>query len=290
MCCSTWPYFADIGDFANAGDLHLSLRDSVAKNIVSTTVSSFGYDRFLALGSTKLGDGSLLYAGEFNTYNGPWVTSEDVRKFSGLLRYSQGTATDGFSATAMAYTNNWNSSDQVALRAITTGQIGLFGELDPTDGGDTSRFMLSARLAQSDDVGMWKANAYLVKETMDLFNNFTWDTTDPVNGDQFHQLDKNGAGAQPRSCLPTELSCTTEDRYGSSRRERVRANGYVGTWPIATTRCLQRPRRFRGKQHRRDQAADRCDRGLRPRHLGSRTDISLQGCFYTWGNSGPEPY
>ena len=87
----------------------------------------------------------------------------------------------------MAYTNNWNSSDQVALRAITTGQIGLFGEIDPTDGGDTSRFMLSTRFAQSDDVGLWKANAYLVKETMNLFNNFTWFTTDPMNGDQFHQ-------------------------------------------------------------------------------------------------------
>jgi hypothetical protein len=61
------PYFADIGDFANAGDLHLSLRDSVPKNVVSITVGGFGYDRFLALGSTKLGDGSLLYAGEFNT-------------------------------------------------------------------------------------------------------------------------------------------------------------------------------------------------------------------------------
>ena len=27
------PYFADVGDFASAGDLHVSLRDSVDKNI-----------------------------------------------------------------------------------------------------------------------------------------------------------------------------------------------------------------------------------------------------------------
>ena len=215
------PYFADIGDFANAGDLHLSLRDSVPKNIISTTVGSFGYDRVLALGSTALGAGSLLYAGEFNTYNGPWVTAEDVRKFSGLLRYSQGTATDGFSATAMAYTNNWNSSDQVALRAITTGQIGPFGELDPTDGGDTSRFIFSTRFAQSDDAGLWKANAYLVKETMNLFNNFTWDTTDPVNGDQFHQLDDRiygGVGASHTETgtlfnRPTETVFGVQSRY-----------------------------------------------------------------------------
>ena len=214
------PYFADVGDFSTAGDLHLSLRDSTEKNIVSTTVGSFGYNRLLALGSTKVGDGSLLYAGEFNTYNGPWATAEDVRRFSGLLRYTQGTATDGFSATAMAYTNNWNSSDQVALRAITTGQIGRFGELDPTDGGDTSRFMLSTRLARSDDAGLWKANAYLVKETMNLFNNFTWDTTDPVNGDQFHQLDDRvyaGVGAS-RTVNGTLLNRPTETVFGVQSR------------------------------------------------------------------------
>ena len=183
------PYYADVGDFDNAGALNISLRDSIGQNIQSVTAGSFGYTRSLSYGSTKLGDGSLLYAGEFNTENGPWDTAEDLRKFSGLLRYSQGTATDGVSATAMAYANNWNASDQVALRAITTGQIGPFGEIDPTDGGDTSRFMLSSRFAHSDDNGMWKANAYVVKYTLDLFNNFTWFTTNPTLGDQFHQSD-----------------------------------------------------------------------------------------------------
>ena len=226
------PYFADVGDFANAGDLHLFLRDSVPQNIVSATVGSFGYDRFLTLGSTKLGGGSLLYAGEFNTYNGPWVTGEDVRKFSGLLRYSQGTATDGFSATAMAYTNNWNSTDQVALRAITTGQIGLFGEIDPTDGGDTSRFMLSTRFAQSDDLGLWKANAYFVKYTLNLCNNFTWFTTDPMNGDQFHQHDDRiyGGGGVSRTINGTLFSRPSRNpfrRANPLRRHRCQPGQHL---------------------------------------------------------------
>ena len=80
----------------------------------------------------------------------------------------------------MAYANSWNSSDQVALRAITTGEVGLFGEIDPTDGGDTSRFMLSTRFAEPDENGLWKANAKIVKYTLNLFSNFSWFTTDPV--------------------------------------------------------------------------------------------------------------
>jgi opacity protein-like surface antigen/outer membrane receptor protein involved in Fe transport len=215
------PYFADVGDFASAGDLHIGLRDSVDKNIESVTIGSFGYDRYLALGSTKLGDGSLLYAGEFNTYDGPWTNPDDVRKFSGLLRYSQGTATDGFSATAMAYSNMWNATDQVALRAITTGQIGPYGAIDPTDGGDTSRYSLSARIAQSDAGGLWKANAYVVKYEMDLFNNYTWDLTDPVDGDQFHQHDDRvytGVGASRTidgtfGNMPTETVFGVQSRY-----------------------------------------------------------------------------
>ena len=39
---------------------------------------------------------------------------DDMQKFSGLLRYSQGTATDGFSASAMAYSNIWNTTEQNA--------------------------------------------------------------------------------------------------------------------------------------------------------------------------------
>ena len=215
------PYWADVGDFENAGNLHINLRDSVEQNIESVTVGSFGYQRYLSLGSVKAGDGNLLYAGEFTGYNGPWTNSDDMNKFSGVLRYSQGTATDGFSLTGMAYTNTWNSTDQVALRAYTTGQIGLYGELDPTDGGDTSRFSLSGRVAQTTDDGSWKANAYLVKYTMDLWNNYTWDTNDPVNGDQFHQHDDRvyGGGGASRTfagtfgSLPTETVIGVQSRY-----------------------------------------------------------------------------
>jgi opacity protein-like surface antigen len=215
------PYWADVGDFENAGNLHINLRDSIEQNIESVTVGSFGYQRYLTLGSTKAGGGTLLYAGEFTGYDGPWTNSDGMNKFSGVLRYSQGTATDGFSLTGMGYTNTWNSTDQAALRAYTTGQIGLYGELDPTDGGDTSRFSFSGRVAQTTDDGSWKANAYLVKYTMDLWNNYTWDTNDPVNGDQFHQHDDRvyGGGGVSRTfvgtfgSLPTETVIGVQSRY-----------------------------------------------------------------------------
>jgi len=40
------------------------------------------------MGSTRIGDGTLLYAGEFGRYNGPWDNPDDMRKLNGVLRYS----------------------------------------------------------------------------------------------------------------------------------------------------------------------------------------------------------
>jgi hypothetical protein len=230
---------------------------------VSATVGSFGYDRFLTLGSTALGGGSLLYAGEFKTYDGPWVTGEDVRKFSGLLRYSQGTATNGFSATAMGYTNNWNSTDQVALRAITTGQIGRFGEIDPSDGGDTSRFMVSTRFAQSDDLGLWKANAYFSKYTLNLWNNFTWFTTDPMNGDQFHQHDDRlyGGGGASRTINGTLFGRPTETLFAARTRYRTIRRAFCRRQLSVQSFRARRRRRLAMVQSDRQQSSS-CSAGL----------------------------
>ena len=182
------PYFADEGDFASVGSVHVGLIDRT-RGLAQVSAGSFGYRRLLGMDSAKVGDGALLVAGEIGAYNGPWSNPDDVRKLNGLVRYSQGTATDGVSVTGMAYVNGWNSTDQVPQRAIAAGYLGRFGSEDPSDGGNTNRFALSGRLAQSDDLGSWKANAYVVKSQLDLFNNFTYFLSDPVLGDQFHQHD-----------------------------------------------------------------------------------------------------
>jgi len=183
------PYFADEGDFASAGSVHIGLIDSVPKAIAQLTAGSFGYRRFFGMDSAKVGEGNLLIAAETAHYDGPWTTPDDMQKRNALMRYSQGTATDGFSITGMAYANRWTSTDQVPERAITSGQLGRYDSEDPTDGGKTNRFALSGRIAGTDDAGAWKANAYVVKSQLDLYNNFTYVLKDPVLSDQFHQHD-----------------------------------------------------------------------------------------------------
>src|SRR5262245_4016688 len=184
------PYYADVGDFSSAGAVAIDYINKLPKNIVETTNGSFGYHRGLAAGSTAVGVGTLLAAVEGVKYNGPWDVPDNVRKLNGVLRYSQGTATDGFTLSAMAYSNGWNSTDQVAQRAVDQGVIGRLGTLDPTDGGTSSRFSLSSNWAQSSEYGQSKVNAYVINSSLRLYNKFTYFLDDPVNGDQFSQMDR----------------------------------------------------------------------------------------------------
>jgi hypothetical protein len=213
------PYFADEGDFASAGNLHIGLIDSVPKAIAQITAGSFGYRRIFGIDSAKLGAGTVLIAGETGSYDGPWVNPDDMRKLNGMVRYTQGTALDGFSVTGMAYSNKWHSTDQIPQRAVPL--IGRFGSEDPSDGGNTSRFALSARIAGTDDAGSWKANAYAVKSQLDLFNNFAYFLRNPVLGDQFHQHDDRvmtGANASRTlngtlAGLPMQTTFGVQTRY-----------------------------------------------------------------------------
>ena len=76
----------------------------------------------------------------------PGTCRTALRKLNGVVRYSQGTALDGFALTGMAYWAKWNATNQIPERAVAEGLIGRFGTLNPTDGGDTGRFSLSGPL------------------------------------------------------------------------------------------------------------------------------------------------
>lgn len=188
------PYFADEGDFSSVGAIHVSVIDSVARTMASITTGSFGYNRAFGVTSGKTGDGNLLVAAEANIYNGPWDDPDKLKKINAVVRYSQGTPDNGFSLTGMAYANRWNSTDQVPLRAITSGQIGLYGALDPTDGGNAERFSISGRYRDSDSKSATKVDFYAIKSKLNLWNNFTFFLSDPENGDQFHQNDDRVLG------------------------------------------------------------------------------------------------
>ncbi len=235
------PYFADEGDFSSAGTNHIDYRKSLDRGFWQATVGSFGYRRLLAAQSYTAGDGKLLAAFETSTYNGPWAVPDDVRKFNGLLRYSQGNADNGFSVLGLAYSNKWNSTDQVAKRAIDSGRIDRWGSLDPTDGGNSSRYSLSTRLTRTEGNARTEASAYVIRQNLTLFNNFTYFLDDPVNGDQFSQHDRRTVlGGQASHTVKGKVGIfDTENKFGIQLRRDDISLGLTKTlqrMPLSTVR------------------------------------------------------
>jgi outer membrane receptor protein involved in Fe transport len=184
------PYYADEGDFASAGAAHLTLANKLRENTASVSVGENQYYRSVVTGSTPLGAGNLVYGAELGHNNGPWVEPEAFHKSLGVLRYAQGASDDQFTVTGMFYKGAWHASNQIPLRAVQSGEIDPFGAIDPTDGGETSRYSLSAAMRKRTSDALFQANAYVVQSSLTLYNDFTYFLDDPVNGDQSRQTEK----------------------------------------------------------------------------------------------------
>ena len=184
------PYYASEGDFASAGAVSVRYADRLEHGIASLGFGQNGYRRAFLADSPQVGDGRLLYALEIFKNDGPFVHPDDYRKLNGVLRYSQGNDANGFNVTAMAYTANWNSTDQVPKRAVDSGVLSRFDAIDPTDGGKSRRYSLSGEWRSTDAAGSTKINAYAIRQRLDLYSNFTYFLDDPVHGDQFNQPDQ----------------------------------------------------------------------------------------------------
>ncbi|TDF42513.1 TonB-dependent receptor [Alteromonadaceae bacterium M269] len=180
------PYQAGDGDFSTAGSARFKLLDHAVDPFVSIEIGEFGYARAAFGNNFDTGRGHLLVGGEAQTFDGPWTNvEEDVEKFNALIKYTEQRDDSRFAVTFLAYDNQWNSADQIPLRAVEDGRIDRFATVDPTVGGDSSRYSLSFDWTSQ----AWASTFYVIQSELDLFSNFTYFLNDPVNGDQFEQVD-----------------------------------------------------------------------------------------------------
>ena len=181
------PYHAEDGDFSTAGSAHFYLANTFAKSMLQFEVGEDNYLRTVFAHDIALEqDDHLMIGVENHRYDGPWIDiKEDVQKNNALLRYVSKSSDSQLSVTFMGYENSWNSADQIPQRAVSNQLIDEFGSLDSDVGGESSRYSLSTNY----EVGNWILGAYIIDSQLDLFSNFTYFLDDPVNGDEFEQVD-----------------------------------------------------------------------------------------------------
>ena len=184
------PYSAREGDFASAGSASVTYANRLVRDVATVSVGQNGYRRTALAASKEAADGVLTYAVEALRNDGPFTRGDDYRKLNGVLRYSRGYANNGWSVTAMAYHGSWNSTDQIPERAVAAGTIGRFDALDNTDGGAARRVSMSSVWRRTTSDAASQVNAYLIRNQLDLWSNFTYFMDDPEHGDQFAQPDR----------------------------------------------------------------------------------------------------
>lgn len=175
------PYSAENGDFATAGAVAFETADHLHGDGLQAWAGENDYYR--AVGSKTLSQ-NVLVAADYSTSRGAWSNPEDLKKINLLGRAIVG----GWSITALAYDADWNATDQIPRRAVENGRLGYLDAVDTSDGGTTSRYILSAR--RRDLLNGLDSVVYVQRYRLDLFSNFTYFLEDPVNGDQFEQADQ----------------------------------------------------------------------------------------------------
>jgi hypothetical protein len=184
------PYSARDGDFASAGSASVTYANRLVRDVATLSVGQNGYARTAIAASKDAAGGALTYALELLHNDGPFTRGDDYQKLNGVLRYSRGYANNGWSVTAMAYHGLWHSTDQIPERAVDEGRLGRFDAIDDSDGGEARRYSLSGVWRRTTSDSASKVNAYIIRNQLDLWSNFTYFMDDPVRGDQFAQPDR----------------------------------------------------------------------------------------------------
>lgn len=232
------PYRADVGDFGSAGSGYFKTYDEFAHPFITTEVGPYNYLRGLVGGSFKLAGGTALGVVEGQTRNSAYLNKERLRHINAFAKWTGEVAGGTLRANLMGYHARFNSTDQIPLRAVQAGQIPRLGFVDPTDGGETTRFGLTANWNEKGDNPLHLL-AYAHYYNFRLYSNFTYFLDNPIDGDQFRQLDKRvvmGGRIDKTFAfnlgIPAELLVGAETRYDDIPRveiDHTKARQITGT-------------------------------------------------------------
>jgi len=203
------PFFGELGDLSTAGAAKFRFFDMLPQGIASVTIGEDNFYRGLLADTIDLSpapsgkaavsneQSGLTYALEYNYYDGPWQMPSNSERVNGFLKYFKQSGQDRFSLTAMAYTGEWQSTDQIPKRLIDDGTLNRFGNLDDTLGGDSNRYSLMGAWDGEHTNGRTHVDFYAGYYDLDLFSNFTYFLDNPdtpvdesITGNQFEQKDE----------------------------------------------------------------------------------------------------
>ncbi|MCC6462359.1 MAG: TonB-dependent receptor [Saprospiraceae bacterium] len=191
------PYYPGYGNLCTAGYVGFQTKNALEHNVLKITAGQF--NNFRTVGAFKLLDKpdaarpqNAYLATEYAYSDGYFDSPQAYNRFSAFLKYNAALSANTYlNASASTFTSRWDASGQVPERAVASAQIGRFGAIDDTEGGQTSRSNLNFRLTTAlPDGALLKNQLYYSQYAFELYSNFTFFLNDPVNGDQIRQKEQ----------------------------------------------------------------------------------------------------
>jgi hypothetical protein len=196
------PFSAEYGDFSALGVIHIRLKERLDDAwTLRAQGGSFGSYRTFAAWSPHQKNADSFVSWEHAYTDGPFkLPLHYVRdNFTGNSTFKLGDAQSlGFRFNAGR--NDFDSSGQIPLDLVDSGSLARFGYMDSSDGGKarngTGSVYFKKNLGANDTL---RVDGYVTRSLFDLFSDFTFFLSDPVNGDGIQQHDsrlQEGASAQ----------------------------------------------------------------------------------------------
>ncbi len=191
---STGPSNVREGNFATAGALHFKTMDRLNQNLIKTEYGSFGTFRTVGLIGLPEKESRNLngyFAGEFLGSRGYFEQPQQLRRLNLFAKFNgRLSSRTAFKVNLSWFQSKWDASGQIPERAVESGMITRFGAIDPTEGGETARKMISFELEHKlSDQSSLSQQLYLVRNDFQLFSNFTFFLNNPVEGDRIRQTE-----------------------------------------------------------------------------------------------------
>jgi hypothetical protein len=196
------PFNAEYGDFSALGVIHIRQKEHL-ENLWTLRAQGGSFDsyRTFAAWSPKLKNADSFVAWEHAYTDGPFVNPLHYVRDNFTGNYSlKMDATQSLGFRFNGGRNDFDSSGQIPLDQVLAGKLDRFGYVDPSDGGRVRNgggsVYYRKTLSPNDTL---RVDGYATRSLFDLFSDFTFYLSDPVNGDGIQQHDsrlQDGASMQ----------------------------------------------------------------------------------------------
>lgn len=186
------PFNAAYGEFSGLGVVNIKTREEMPDTLTGRVqFGQFNTRRAFGAYSPSFGKTRMVLANEYSYSDGPWEQPLNYfrNNFTGSLFHTVKPG-ENFGFRVLGSVNDFISAGQLPLDQIQAGQLGLYGFIDPTEGGYSQSGTVTGYYTKDRPNGdRFEVNGMVNRLLFDLYSNFTFFLNDPENGDGLGQHD-----------------------------------------------------------------------------------------------------